>query len=98
MPALNKKPRQPVKYLRDLHKSLEWKRSDVERRGMLQLAPGQNDEGYGDKIHTDYMVKFDGAWHRVYCICWSNAGSLYVLVRKAMYFVNEYDIPDHARR
>jgi len=36
--------------------------------------------GYGRKIPTATMVKLPGGkrWRRVYCCCWSNAGTCYV--------------------
>lgn len=34
--------------------------------------------GYGSRIPTRYMVKFNGRWRRVYCRHYSNAGTLYI--------------------
>ena len=34
--------------------------------------------GYGSRIPTEYMVKHEGKWRRVYCIVYSNAGTLYI--------------------
>ena len=34
--------------------------------------------GYGSRIPTRYMVKFNGRWRRVYCRQYSNAGTLYI--------------------
>lgn len=34
--------------------------------------------GYGSRIPTQYMVKYNNRWHRVYCICYSNSGTLYI--------------------
>lgn len=34
--------------------------------------------GYGSRIPTPYMVKFNGKWRRVYCRQYSNAGTLYI--------------------
>ena len=34
--------------------------------------------GYGSRIPTRYMVKFNGRWRRVYCRCYSNNGTLYI--------------------
>lgn len=36
--------------------------------------------GYGSKIPTIYMVKFNNRWHRVYVAIFSNAGTSYILV------------------
>lgn len=47
--------------------------------------------GYGSKIPTSWMVKLDGKrWHRVYCVIWSNIGSLYVCTKEGkLYLGNE---------
>lgn len=34
--------------------------------------------GYGKCIPTQYMVKFNGKWRRVYCRIYSNSGTLYI--------------------
>lgn len=34
--------------------------------------------GYGSKIPTQYMVRFNDKWRRVYCIIYSNIGTLYI--------------------
>lgn len=34
--------------------------------------------GYGARIPTQYMVLHNGRWKRVYCICYSNSGTLYI--------------------
>lgn len=34
--------------------------------------------GYGKRIPTEYMVKFNGKWRRVYCCIYSNSGTLYI--------------------
>ena len=34
--------------------------------------------GYGSRIPTEYMVWSASRWRRVYCVCWSNVGSLYI--------------------
>ena len=34
--------------------------------------------GYGSRIPTRYMVKFNGRWRRVYCRQYSNIGTLYI--------------------
>ena len=37
--------------------------------------------GYGNKLPTRYMVRYDGRWYRVYSICYSNVSTEYVLIR-----------------
>ena len=34
--------------------------------------------GYGGRIPTQYMVRFNGKWRRVYCAIYSNSGTLYI--------------------
>lgn len=34
--------------------------------------------GYGARIPTRYMVQVNGKWRRVYAICYSNSGTLYI--------------------
>ncbi len=35
--------------------------------------------GYGRKMPTRYMVRIGSRWYRVYCACFSNVGSLYIV-------------------
>lgn len=84
-----------VAYLCDTHADVTFKRKNVVRRGMLQLAPGQSADGYGRRISTDYMAFFGGKWHRIYCCCFSNAGSLYVEQGKQWLHVRDGDIPEN---
>lgn len=67
----------------------------VPRYGVLQLAPGQSPSGYGRKIATDHMIKLpnDHRLRRVYCVCYSNAGSLYILVKGEALYLHGYDLP-----
>lgn len=34
--------------------------------------------GYGSRIPSAYMVKWEGRWRRVYVACFSNAGTAYI--------------------
>lgn len=34
--------------------------------------------GYGKRIPTEYMVRHNGKWRRVYCCQYSNAGTCYI--------------------
>ena len=34
--------------------------------------------GYGKRIPTQYMVRFNAKWRRVYCCQYSNNGTLYI--------------------
>lgn len=83
-----------VRYVHELG-SVEFRRTEVPRRGFLQLMPGQGEDGYGSKITTDYECRVGNKWHRVYLILFSNSGSHYITVGKQRYYVT--DIPDKVR-
>ncbi|KAE8546183.1 hypothetical protein [Marinobacter nauticus] len=36
--------------------------------------------GYGSKIPTRYMIRFENRWRRVYVACFSNVGTAYVFI------------------
>ena len=48
--------------------------------------------GYGSKIPTQYMVKYNNRWHRVYCAIYSNSGTLYIVSNGDKIRVTEYSI------
>lgn len=70
-----------VIYAEDTFSKIESKQDDCR-------PYGQQPDGYGRKIATQYLVRLDGKgpWRRVYCICFSNAGSLYIVVKKQAYY------------
>ena len=42
-------------------------------------APRNNSRtGYGSRLPTRYMVKYLNKWRRVYCVIYSNVGTLYI--------------------
>lgn len=86
----------PVKYLLD-HFQATFIRKPVPRYGMMQLAPGQSPTGYGKKISANYMAVIGKQKHRVYCVCYSNSGSLYVFVKGEAFYLRDFDIPDAVR-
>lgn len=60
-------------------------RRPVQRRGgVLNLLPGQSQDGYGEKITMDICLKFNDEKQerRVYCTCFSNAGSCWIIYNK----------------
>ena len=70
-----------IVYADDAVGSYTLHRRPVPRRGVLQLAPGQNADGYGSKITTDLVLKFRGVdtrERRVYATCYSNAASHFI--------------------
>jgi hypothetical protein len=44
-----------------------------QERGLMYTPTG-----YGSRIPTHYMVKYNGKWRRVYCMVYSNACTLYI--------------------
>ena len=50
---------------------LEW-----QKQGLSYTA-----SGYGSRIPTQYMVRFNNRWRRVYCYIYSNIGTLYIGAR-----------------
>lgn len=59
--------------------------SEIFPESQAILAPfngrafsGQNQMGYGRRIPTDYKIKINNRLHRVYCCCFSNAGTCYI--------------------
>jgi hypothetical protein len=51
--------------------------TSVRQAGVRRL---RSQSGYGSKLPTSYMVQLPGSsrWYRVYCACYSNAGTCYV--------------------
>lgn len=55
----------------------------------LQLSGRQyTASGYGAKIPTAYMVKFEGRMYRVFCRIYSNAGTRFIVFRGERIIVN----------
>jgi len=43
------------------------------------IPQGMSQDGYGDKIHTQYQIKLEGSrWYQVYLRIYSNIGSLFI--------------------
>lgn len=43
--------------------------------------PNPYASGYGPKIPTPYRIRYPQRWYRVYVMCWSNAGTAYIVSR-----------------
>lgn len=59
------------------------------RHHVLQLQ--YTATGYGSKIPTRYVVKFNNRWRRVYSICFSNVSTEYIIINGERCTVNLYD-------
>jgi hypothetical protein len=92
-----KPPPKPVKHLLTEFPDTTFIRKNVERVGIMQLAPGQGPDGYGRQISTDYMAIVGNKKLRVYCCCFSNAGTCYVLIKGEWHTVRDGDVPDNVR-
>jgi hypothetical protein len=50
----------------------------------------ENATGYGNKLRTTCQVFFAGRWRRVYCRCYSNCGTNYIIVNGKEQYVSQY--------
>ena len=49
---------------------------DWQRRGLMETRTG-----YGAKLRTRYALRYAGRTRRLYCCCYSNSGTLFIIVR-----------------
>ncbi len=72
-----------ITYLKDSHpdhKVIDWKFTG-------HPWSGRDADGYGKKIPTHRGVVINGRKHRVYVVCYSNAGSEYVIIKGKRYYL-----------
>ena len=55
-----------------------YRTEQVEHKTTDTPRSGQTQSGYGKNLPTQYMVKWHNIWRRVYTICYSNSGPLYI--------------------
>lgn len=57
------------------------------------IAPyNRSRTGYGSKIPTQWLLQLDNKrWYRVYVICYSNAGSSYIITKSGKVYLGAYD-------
>lgn len=68
-PFTNEKPyKREVKETQAKRKLLWW-----QKKNLMYTATG-----YGSRIPTEYMVKHNNRWKRVYCRIYSNSGVLFI--------------------
>jgi hypothetical protein len=53
------------------------------KRGLQQTA-----SGYGSKLTTHYMIKLNNRLYRVYCMIYSNSGTLYIISKGVRYILD----------
>lgn len=61
------------------------------------VRPGLNADGYGSKISTDYMIKFEGVnrLFRVYTYCHSNVAVYFIFRRGVRLHVRDVEFDTH---
>jgi hypothetical protein len=59
----------------------QWIYDEVPCEAKPGPRSGNTQSGYGSRIPTDYIVKYLGRWHRVYCRIFSNIGTTYIRSR-----------------
>ena len=64
-------------------KYIDWEESDIidaplwyHKRGLQQTA-----SGYGSKLNTGKKLMVGNRKYRIYCICYSNSGSNYIIMK-----------------
>lgn len=75
--------------LSDIQSSSSWDgRIDCERYQMVdsplwfhERGLSETASGYGKKLTTSLKIWLDGKFYRVYCCCFSNAGTCYIIHR-----------------
>jgi hypothetical protein len=70
--------------------------ADVVQFRRVSNPAKRPDDGYGNKIPTDWqvMLRFESKWHKVYAICHSNVASHYILVNTERLFVRDSAFPE----
>jgi hypothetical protein len=70
-----------IEYLPD---GLEMKEKMLwwQKRGLSQTSTG-----YGSKLTSTKMVRYNDRWYRVYVMCYSNNGSAYIITKGNMLFL-----------
>jgi hypothetical protein len=63
--------------------------TEWQKREFWCGAFGQTASGYGKKLKTEWIVRIENRWHRVYCVCYSNVGTCYVIRKGKRYIVRE---------
>jgi len=73
-------------------------RKIVEKRETATPRWGMTVDGYTCRsgAPTRWMIRLEGEkrWRRLMCLCFSNAGSLFVKVGGQTFFVRDCDLPE----
>lgn len=71
--------------------------SDIRIVELTTAQHYQNVNGYGSKLPTRYMFRYEGRMRRVYMVIYGNGGSPYIVVKGECLYLDtdtEYDIYD----
>jgi hypothetical protein len=52
----------------------------------------QTSSGYGSKLTTTKMLRIGNRLHRVYCACYGNSGSCYIIKNRQRLYIHDYAI------
>jgi hypothetical protein len=55
-----------------------------QRQGLQETA-----SGYGTKLTTSLQAEYCGRWYRVYCTCYSNVGSCYIISKGQRLYLHD---------
>jgi len=72
-----------VSELQYLHKQPDYTTAVRYYKPMLHHLRGlqYTATGYGRKLPTEWMIRFRGRNYRMYCCCYSNVGTCYIVVK-----------------
>jgi hypothetical protein len=71
-----------IKYVDYEEKDLISKPLWWQKRGLQETATG-----YGEKLTTEKMLRIGKRLYRVYCMCYSNSGSCYIISKGEKLFL-----------
>lgn len=71
---------------------IEYSKNDIVRRPLWFHTRNvmQTSTEYGSKLATDKMLKYNNHLYRIYCKCFSNCGSIYIIIKKKICYINDY--------
>ena len=73
-----------IEYIHERHPEAVFYRSEFDG-----VHDGSNQYGYGNKIATGWKVKIGSRHYRVYCVVWSNSGSLYIISKGQRLYLDD---------
>jgi hypothetical protein len=80
----------PPPYLPDVYPDYQAKKEPFKGSPYA----GRDAMGYGSKIPTDWMIRINKRWHRVYVVCYSNVGTAYIKTKEHPFIVvRDCDLP-----